>query len=109
MSAQPQIVEVTDAANEEPARTFGGVILAVEDVSLSFGGVSALQGQLWVVADQGDPATDQAKNGEQAGHPTGPPIQAPGRQEEHPRKQQHRPQEPCDRSPAGLSDHVGKT
>jgi branched-chain amino acid transport system ATP-binding protein len=42
MSAQPQITELTDAANEEPARTLGGVILAVEDVSLSFGGVNAL-------------------------------------------------------------------
>jgi len=42
MSAQPQIAEAAGGSNVAPARTLGGVILSVEDVSLSFGGVNAL-------------------------------------------------------------------
>ena len=42
MSAQPQRVAEAEPANAAPARVLGGVILAVENVSLSFGGVNAL-------------------------------------------------------------------
>jgi branched-chain amino acid transport system ATP-binding protein len=42
MSAQPQVVVQGEAANAAPARAVGEVILSVENISLSFGGVNAL-------------------------------------------------------------------